>query len=310
MSRKDALGAPAAPPAARGAAVALLLILPALLIVAVFTLYPVGRAIWSSLHFESPFFPTTWAGLQNYIDVITGSYFTNSLRVTLVFTFFSVLITVVAGTGGAILLTHRFFGHGLLKPIALLPWAVPGAVAGIVWKAVFADSWGALNAVLYAVGIIDDYVNWLSMPRWAMAAAVIAQVWSQLPMALIFILTGLQNIPKSLYEAAQIDGAARLAQFFYITLPNIRVILVVVAVYGCLMGFSAYDIVYSLTHGGPGTATTVISYFTWAESFRMMNFGGGAALSVIIGAISLLFVFAFLRLIPADAILAQQKEGR
>lgn len=286
-----------------------LLIAPAFLIVAAFTLYPVGKAVWSSLLLESPFFPPEFVGLQNYIDVVTGVYFWTSLRVTITFTLLSVVATLVLGTATAVLLSQRFFGVGVLKPIALLPWAVPAAVAGILWKAVFADSWGALNAVLYLTGLADSYTNWLGDRTWALIAAVIAHVWTQLPLAVIFILTAMQSIPKSIYEAAEIDGASPARQFFSITLPNIRVILVVVAVYGTLMGLSAYDVVYSLTHGGPGTATTVISYFTWAETFRMWNFGGGAALSVLIGLISLVFVVVFMRLIPADAILSQ-KGGR
>src|SRR5690606_12910521 len=132
---------------------------------------------------ESPFFPPEFVGLQNYVDVVTGDYFWTSLRVTIVFTLLAVVATLILGTATAVLLTQRFFGVGVLKPIALLPWAVPAAVAGILWKAVFADSWGALNALLYLTGLADSYTNWLGDRTWAMIAAVTAHVWTQLPLA-------------------------------------------------------------------------------------------------------------------------------
>jgi ABC-type sugar transport system permease subunit len=275
---------------------------PALATVLVLTLVPIGRAIWTSLHQDSPLLPSKFTGVQNYVDVATRDRFLDTWVTTISFTVLSVALTTAMALGAAALLNTAFRGSWLVKPIALLPWAVPGVIAGVMWRWMFNDSWGPINAILYTAGLTDEYVQWLGSPRLAFLSVTVAQSWSLLPLATIFLLAAYQHIPHEQYEAARIDGASTMQAYRYVTLPNIRAALIIVVLYLTLMGLTAYDIVYSMTAGGPGSATTLVSYFTWAISFRELNFGQGAALAVMIAAVSLVFVIALLKVLPKGAL--------
>jgi len=281
----------------------LLMVAPALLLVALFTLYPFAQAIYESTRLTSPLFPPEFVGLQNFRDVLGSDYFVGAARTTLLFALVAVPLLVGLGLLAALLLNEPFWGNTALRAGMLLPWAIPASAAGVIWQWVFLDSWGALNAGLYSLGIIDEYIEWLTTPNLARFAVVVVFLWSQVPLTAVLLLAALQAIPDDLYEAAALDGAGPLGRFRSLTLPGIRQMLVIVALYGLLMAITNFDITYSLTHGGPGSATTMLTYFTWAESFKMLDFGRGAALALIIAAGSLVAILALLKAMPRDAIL-------
>jgi ABC-type sugar transport system permease subunit len=283
------------------------MIAPAVLLVAAFTLYPYIYALWSSIRVTSPLLPPAFAGLKNYKAVITSIYFLRAVKRTLIFTAASVPITVLLGLLTASLLNRRFFGDVALKALVLLPWAIPISISGVVWRGFFNGGWGALNALLYMAGIIPKYIGWLTTPSLATLVVITVQVWTQFPFATVLILAAMQAIPEELYEAAAIDGAGLLQRFFYVTLPSIKAMLAIVVIFEILMGLTTFDLTYALTGGGPGTATTLISYFTYAESFKMLNFGNGAALAVILAAVSLVMILAILQLIPKGALIGGEE---
>ena len=283
------------------------MIAPAVLLVVAFTLYPYIYALWSSIRVVSPLLPPAFAGLKNYKAVITSIYFLRAVKNTLIFTAASVPITVLLGLLTASLLNRRFFGDVALKALVLLPWAIPIAISGVVWRGFFNDGWGALNALLYMIGIIPKYIKWLTTPSLATLVVITVQVWTQFPFATVLILAAMQAIPEELYEAAAIDGAGLLQRFSYITLPGIRAMLVIVVIFETLMGLTTFDLTYALTGGGPGTATTFIGYFTWAESFKMLNFGNGSALAVILAVVSLVMILAILQFIPKGALVGGEE---
>lgn len=278
---------------------------PVILLVAIFTIYPVGRALYQSTRIESPIFPSRFVGLQNYRDVLGGMFFAEAAWNTVRFAAVVVPLLVVLGVLTALLLNESFVGNTLLRVGMLLPWALPATVAGLMWKWVFLDSWGALNAGLYTLGMIDNYVGWLTTPGLARMAVVVVFLWTQLPLAAIFLLAALQAIPNELYDAAAVDGAGIVERFRLVTLPGIRPMLVIVALYETLMAFTNFDIVYSLTQGGPGTTTTMVTYFTWVESFKKLNFGAGSALAVIIALASLVVILVLVRAIPKGALVEE-----
>jgi multiple sugar transport system permease protein len=284
---------------------ALIMIAPTLLIVALFTLYPYAYALWGSLRTLSPILPPKFVGLSNYTQVISSSYFIGAVKNTFIFSLAAVPAIVVLGVAVATLVNQKFLGDIALRGLLLLPWAIPTTISGVIWKGVFADSWGALNATLYNLGIISNYIEWLTTPSLAMATVVIAQVWTQFPMAAVLTLAAMQGISEELYEAAAIDGASAWQRFRYVTLPGIQAMLVIVTLFEILVALTAFDITYGLTGGGPGTATTLISYFSWAESFKMLNFGRGAALAVLIALTSVVLIFALLRAMPKDALVEE-----
>ena len=285
----------------------LLMAAPLVLLVAVFTLYPFGRAIYESTRVTSPFFDPEFVGLANYRDVITSDYFVDAALTTLLLAVVVVPTMVVLGVLVALLLNEPFFGNTALRAGMLLPWAIPASVAGLIWRWVFQDGYGALNAGLYSLGIIDDYVEWLSTPDLARLAVVVVFVWTQLPLASVLLLAALQAVPNDLYEAAALDGAEAVGRFWTITLPSIRPMLVIVALYELLMAITAFDITYSLTRGGPGTATTMLTYFTWSEAFKELDFGAGSALAIIIALGSLVAIFALIRAMPKDALVEEAR---
>jgi ABC-type sugar transport system permease subunit len=278
----------------------------AILAVGAFTLYPVGYALLGSLRTLSPILPPAYVGLANYRLVFGSPYFGMALLRTAQLAAGTVPAVLVLGVLIAALLAQRFRGNLLVKVAILLPWAIPATAAGVLWRGIFADSWGALNAVLYQAGLIHQYIGWLTTPRLAVTATVVAQVWAQFPLAAVLLLAAMQAIPPDLYEAAALDGAGGLRMFGAITLPHIRPMLVVVALFQVLVALTAFDLVFALTGGGPGTATTVLSYFIWAETFKMLSFGTGLALAVIIAALALVVIAALMRLMPHDALLGPE----
>lgn len=276
---------------------------PALLLVGIVSLYSYGYALWASMHSVSPIFPLRFTGLLNLRLVIASPYFLRALSNTLLFTALSVPVIVVLGIAVASLLNQRFRGRSFVRLAVLLPWTVPAVIAGVIWRGMFSDTWGAINAVLYQAHLISNYVEWLSQPALAVGALVVAHVWTQSPLAAILTLAAMQAIPAELYEAADIDGASPMQMFLHITFPMILPMVIIVTLYELLVTVATFDITYALTGGGPGTATTLLGYFIWSESFKMLNFGRGSALGVIIAGGSLLFIIPLMRLMPRGALM-------
>jgi ABC-type sugar transport system permease subunit len=279
-----------------------LMLSPALAVLASLSIVPLSQAVYSSFRQVSPLLPPKFIGLGNYTAVIQSENFLAAWRVTLLFTVITVVLTTSSAMISASALHGSFRGSAVVKPLVLLPWAVPGVVAGVIWRWMFNNDWGAINTILHALGVIQAYVNWLSQPSLALLAVCIAETWSLLPLSTILVMAALQNIPEEQYEAARLDGANGLQLYRFVTFPNIRTSVVVVALYNTLMGLTAYDIVYTMTSGGPGTATSVISYFTWSISFTQLNIGEGAALATMMALVSIVFIAGLLRALPKGAL--------
>ena len=276
-------------------------ILPVILPIALITLYPIGHALWTSLHQVMLLFPgEDWAGLDNYVNVITGEYFGAALKNSLMFTLFAAPLVVILGTACALFLFRDFVGVTALRSIILLPWVLPGAISAVIWTWVFHPSWGVLNLFLLKVGLIDSSIDWLTNPRLAFMSVTIAHVWTQIPFAIVLVMAGLSAINPETIEAAFVDGANAFQRFAYVVFPQIKAIIVVLLVYNALVAFTSYDIVYTMTGGGPGTATTLLSFQIWKESFSMYDFGAGAAVAFIVVAISGLLILAITWAIPSD----------
>ncbi len=280
---------------------------PVLIIVITFTVFPFGYAIYNSLFqivLVLPFQP--FVGLKNYGQVFTSVYFREALLNTLVFMAVTapIIVTVALGVG-RLLLTH-FVGRGIIRAVVLLPWAIPGAISGILWYWIFQDQWGILNTVLIKVHIISRGIEWLDNRNLAKVSTMVAHIWTQIPFASVLLMAALSTINKEMYEAAEVDGAGPLRRLLHITLPQVSGMMGVAFIYELIMGLTTYDVTYSMTGGGPGGATTLLSYFIWAESFSQLNFGRGAALGVIVALITLGFILLILRAIPSGVSLEEE----
>lgn len=276
-------------------------LLPVLIPVAALSIYPVGHALWTSLHQVMLLFPGEgWVGLDNYRNVVTGDYFGVALKNSLLFTAIAAPLVVLIGTAAALFLNREFPGVTALRSIVLLPWVLPGAISAVLWIWVFHPSWGVLNTTLRKLGLIDSSIGWLTEPNLAFAAVAVAHVWTQIPFTIVLVMAALSTLSTEMLEAATIDGATRAQRFAYVVFPHIKAIVVVLLIYNALTAFTTYDIVYAMTGGGPGTATTLLSFQIWKESFSMYDFGAGSAVAFIVVAISALLILAITKALPSD----------
>jgi multiple sugar transport system permease protein len=277
-------------------------VLPALLVIVLFTIYPVIYAVRISFYQYILTKPNShpFVGFKNFQDVITSYYFQNSLINTGIYTIASVTGVILFGLIVALLLNTKIRSVNALKIIILLPWAIPAVVAGLMWKWILNSDFGIFNGILYSLGIIDSYIPFLATPILAKLSLIMAHVWKEGPLAAIFILAGLQLIPNEYYEAAKIDGGGDLKVFRFITLPLLRPILLVIIVYETMTAILTFDIVYVLTGGGPGDSTALISWFAYAEIFKFLNLGGGIALSIIIAIITLMLIILYMRALKSE----------
>jgi multiple sugar transport system permease protein len=208
-----------------------------------------------------------------------------------------VALVAILGVLVALLLDQSFPGRGLLRTLILLPWAIPPVVNGLMWQWIYDSKIGALNGLLTTIGAIKEYRGWLSEPLSALVALVSADVWNTLPLAVILLLAALQRIPAELYEAARMDGAGRLQTFRYVTFPWIAQVLLVVLILQTLAAIRAFDIIYVLTGGGPGTATTTLTWQTYLTTFDSLDFGRGNAYAYTVSVITFGFALVYFRIL-------------
>ena len=277
-------------------------VLPALLVIVLFTIYPVFYAVRISFYQYVLTKPKShpFVGLGNFHDAITSYYFKNALTNTGLYTVVAVAGVMLFGVLVALLLNTRLRSVNALKIIILLPWAIPAVVAGLMWKWILNSDFGILSGTLYALGAIKSYIPFLADPLLAKISLVMAHIWKEGPLAAIFILAGLQLIPDEFYEAAKIDGGGGVTVFRFITLPLLRPILLVVLVYETMTAILTFDIVYVLTGGGPADSTSLLSWFAYAEIFKFLNLGAGIALSIIIAFITLILIILYMRALKTE----------
>lgn len=241
-----------------------------------------------------------FVGFQNYINVTTSYYFKNSITVTAIYTVAAVTGVILFGLGVALLLNSKIKMAAPLKVVILLPWALPAVVSGLLWKWILNADFGILNGILYAAGLIENYIPFLADPTLAKISLIMAHIWKEGPLVAIFFLAGLQLIPAELYESARIDGGGGWRIFRHITLPLLRPVFLVVVVYETMTALLTFDTIYVMTGGGPADATALISWFAYAEIFKSLNLGNGVALAIIIAMITLALIMMYLRVLRTE----------
>jgi multiple sugar transport system permease protein len=233
-----------------------------------------------------------FVGFNHYTDIMKQSRFWFSLWNTTIFTVISVSIELVLGLAIALLINRQFRGRGIVRASVLVPWAIPTVVSALMWKFMFDGQNGIMAKFFHSIGLIPDMGTLLTSKFWSMFSVVFADVWKTTPFVTLLLLAGLQTISGSLYEAAHVDGASRMQQFFKITLPLLKPTILVTLLFRTLDAFKIFDLVYVLTGGSNSTET--ISLFTYKIMFSQMNFGVGSALSVIgficIAIISIIYI--------------------
>ncbi|MEH2135865.1 carbohydrate ABC transporter permease [Nostoc sp.] len=260
-----------------------ILLTPALLLLLFVFAYPILRAFWLSVFTRNlgTELQPVFSGLDNYVRMAGDGRFWQSLWATTVFTTASVVSELLLGLLIALVLNQAFFGRGIVRTIAILPWALPTALIGLAWSWIFNDQFGVLNDILRRLGLIKTGINWLGDPTLAMSAAIFADVWKTTPFISILLLTGLQSIPSDLYEAYSVDGANPWQSFRNITLPLLLPQILIAVLFRFAQAFGIFDLIAVMTGGGPGGATEVVSLYIYSTVMRYLDFGYGAALVVV-----------------------------
>ena len=278
---------------------AYLLNAPALIAITLLAGYPIVYSAWISLHKYNLKRPNVFRfiGLENFATILEATEFWSALWITVQFTLLVVVTVSVLGVLVALLLNQPFRGRGIVRTLVLLPWAIPPVVNGLMWQWIYDSKIGALNGLLVSLGILSEYRGWLSDPTSAILALAFADVWNVLPLAVILLLAALQKIPAELYESARMDGAGPFQLFRHVTFPWIAQTLLVVLILQTLSAIRAFDVIYVLTAGGPGTATTTLVWKTYLTTFENLDFGLGNAYAYMVSLITFGFALVYFRVL-------------
>ncbi|ASJ01121.1 carbohydrate ABC transporter permease [Thermococcus gorgonarius] len=270
------------------------MLFPMLAFVILFIVIPVIGTFWISLHRDVTFIPGfKFVGVRNYILVLKKPEFWHSLMVTVAFSLVSVTLETMLGLIFALILNEEIKGRGLLRAIVLIPWAVPTIISARTWELMYNYSYGLFNWIFSQVGL--GAINWFGTPISAFFAVVFADVWKTTPFMTLLLLAGLQAIPKDTYEAAIIDGASMFQRFWHITIPLLKPVLIVAVTLRTIDALRVFDIIYVLTGGGPGGATTSISLLAF-NYYNLGDYGVGSAISIITFLTVLSFTVVYLKI--------------
>ncbi|MBM3710278.1 MAG: sugar ABC transporter permease [Actinobacteria bacterium] len=234
-----------------------------------------------------------FVGFTQFVRAFNDSEFINSLKVSSRFVFFTVFIKLVLGTLIAVLLKENFAGRSAARALIIIPWATPFIVVGLMWKWMLHSKVGVINFILYRLGIIENYIPFLSERTYAMPSVILADVWQGTPFFVIIILAGLQTIPEDLYEAARIDGAGGIRSFFSITLPMVKFPLFISTILGTIFAINAFDLFFVLTRGGPGNITTSATLYDWNNAFKFYHLSYASAISYVILLIAMIITIGY-----------------
>ena len=278
---------------------AALLLTPTALLLALIIVYPVCRLVWTSflnLSLTSGL-PAEFVGLENYWLMLDDPVFRATTWNTILITLITVPGALVVGLLLALMANLPFKTKWPVRLSLLIPWALPLSFAGLIFAWFFHSEYGVVNDVLRRLGF--GGVIWFNSANWAFAAICLTIIWKTSSFMALIILAGLQTIPRSLYEAADVDGAGRLRQFFEITLPLLKPAIVVALIFRTITALQTFDIPYTMTRGGPGTSTATLAMFIHQNTVDFLDLGYGSALAVVMFVLSMCVTAVYLRMIRA-----------
>jgi multiple sugar transport system permease protein len=237
-----------------------------------------------------------WAGLSNYRVTLLSSITQSALIRTLTFTILSLLFQFLIGFGLALLFNLRFPLNKLARSLVIVPWLLPFLVTGFIFRFLFQLEAGAVNQILLDIHLIHQPIGYLLSPGWAYVTVLITNVWLGVPFFTVLLFSALQDVPPELKEAAMIDGGSPWQILIRVTLPVIRPVIEVTFVLGFVFTVKVFDIVISLTEGGPANSTQLIATWAYNLSFQQFDYGAGAALNTVLLIIALLVAPVYIRL--------------
>ena len=280
-----------------------LLLTPAFLLIALIVIYPVGKLIYNSffdLRLSGGANLGQFVGWLNYQDVLKDADFWHATQNTLWITLITVPGALLLGLGLALLANLPFQRKWPVRLALLLPWALPLSFCGLIFAWFFNTDYGIVNDVLRRLGQ-QETTMWLLRPNWAFAAICLTIIWKTSSFMALILLAGLQMIPRSLYEAAEVDGATRWQQFWQITLPLLMPSIVVALIFRTLTALQTFDIPYTMTKGGPGNSTETLAMLIHKTTIDYLDLGYGSTLAVFMFLISMAVTAVYLRRVGQTA---------
>jgi ABC-type sugar transport system permease subunit len=280
-----------------------LLLLPAFALLALIVVYPIGKLIYNSffdLRLSGGSGQIKFVGFDNYIEVWKDKDFWNATKNTVLITLITVPGALVVGLGLAMLANLPFKRKWPVRLALLLPWALPLSFAGLIFAWFFHTEYGIVNDVLRILGK-DETTMWLLRPNWAFTAICITIIWKTSSFMALILLAGLQMIPKSLYEAAEVDGASQSQQFWQITIPMLMPSIIVALIFRTITALQTFDIPYTMTKGGPGNSTETLAMLIHKTTIEYLDVGYGSTLAVCMFLISMAITAIYLKRVGQQA---------
>ena len=272
------------------------LLLPAALLLLVVVVYPIATLFWNSLHsadLANPAAGEAFVGLANYRRAFEDDRFWHSTWNTVLYIVVTVPGALVLGLGLALLANLPFRVKWPVRLGLLLPWALPLVFAGLIFRWFFEYETGVVNDLLARIGVAR--ISWLSDPTLAFVAICVAIMWKASSFMALMLLAGLQTIPRSMYEAAEVDGASSWQKFWAITLPMLRPTIFVALIFRTITAIQTFDIPFAMTGGGPGDSTETLAMYTFKTTLDFLDFGYGSALAALMFVLSVVATSGYLR---------------
>ena len=277
------------------------LVAPAVVVVVATTIWPVGYSLLLSLRswkLSRSNVPGPFIGLENYSwAVLEEPAFANSAWVTAVFTFWTVLLTIVIALGIAVLLAPGGRLRLTVRTLLILPFAMSPALIGVSWRFMFNPDFGLFKAFLAAIFPPLADIQWLAHPQLAMAVVIMADVWGWTPFITLVFIGGLASVPRETIEAANLDGASGTQTFWHVILPQLRPIIAVAAILKAVFSLKTFDTVFMLTNGGPGTATQTLAHYVYFNGFRYYDMGYASAVAWLMVIPMLILTYYYTRFV-------------
>jgi multiple sugar transport system permease protein len=268
-----------------------LMLAPGVLFLLAFVAYPFFYGIYLSLQDRPVARPGVFIGMANFVTLAHEAVFWQVTRNMFVYTIVTTIFKLAGGLAMALIMNQQFRGKNIARAVVLLPFIVPTALSTIAWMWIFDPTFSVINWLLVHAGAIQTGFSWLGNSTLAMVAIIIVNTWRGMPFYGITLLAGLQTISPELYEVAAIDGATTRQRFWYVTMPLIKPVLIIVTMFSVIFTFSDFQLIYALTHGGPANATQVYATYAYDLGMSAGKLGMGAAVALsMLPALALLIV--------------------
>lgn len=279
-----------------------LFLLPAVMVTAAVILLPVAQTAWMSLFDYVLFRPRNipFLGLGNFIRAFNDPVFWVSLWNSVIWIGAVVFFQFILGLGTALLLNQSFWWRSAARALIVVPWALPSVIIGLMWTWMYDFNLGIFNDVLLRLGVIGEPIAWLARIDTTLPAVILALVWQGFPFFAVVILAGLQTVPSELLEAAEIDGARPFQRLRHVTMPAIMEVVATALLLRTIWVANSLDVILVMTGGGPGYVTHTLPLYAFLKASSAMEYGYAAALALILTALLLVVVFAYVRRAAKD----------